>query len=166
MTNSQDRSSRRPSGSRPRRSSDPFKFLGEDGPAFLAEILASFAPGDGPGLSAFDFNPDRFTPLSEILHEGNDVVVRLELPGVDPKNVSVMLTASRLVVSGEKTEEKREEGTTKKLREVRYGSFKRTYPMPTKVQAADISASYKDGVLSVRVKDALSQDEGIKINVE
>lgn len=129
-------------------------------------ILSSVAPEAGPGLSWFDFNPAGFTPLSETLHEGDDYLIRLEVPGISPEEIEVELNENRLIITGEKRAAELADGVTRKLTEVRYGSFKRVYPVPSRVEADSISATYEQGVLTVRVKDAFSTSEGVKINVE
>jgi HSP20 family protein len=96
-----------------------------------------------------------FVPAAELTRDGEDAVVKLELPGLDvDKDVTVELERGRLVVRGERRDERAEDqgGTT--LREVRYGSFRRTFALPAHVTADAISASYDAGVLSVRVSGA------------
>ncbi len=132
----------------------------------LGNVISMFAPEAGPGLSWFDFNPDAVTPASEIWHDGSDLVVRLELPGVTLDSISVELEGNRLVVSGEKKNEFASEDKERKLYEIRYGTFKRVYPVPTKVDASDVKASLSEGVLTIRVENALRKSEGIKIAVE
>lgn len=91
-----------------------------------------------------------FIPAAEIVREGQDAIVRLELPGLDvEKDVTVELDRGRLVISGERRDERTEE--QRGLREVRYGSFRRSFTLPAHVNAENISASYDAGVLSVRI---------------
>lgn len=162
-SHSSDRPQDRARGPR-RPSRDPLKQLTDEFPTLLAHAVSTFAPMEGPGLSVFDFNPHTFTPVSETLHEGEDFVVRLELPGVALEDLTVELVDNRVVVSGEKREV-REEAQQVKLREIRYGKFKRVYPVPTRTTADSVEADFKDGVLTVRVKQAFKKSEGIKINV-
>ncbi|WP_310778927.1 Hsp20/alpha crystallin family protein [Mycobacterium sp. Z3061] len=96
-----------------------------------------------------------FNPAAEILKDGDDAVVRLELPGVDvEKDVNVEVDKGRLVIHGEHRDEHAEEEHGRTLREIRYGSFRRSFQLPAHVTGEAISASYDAGVLTVRVTGA------------
>jgi HSP20 family protein len=96
-----------------------------------------------------------FTPAAEVVKDGDDAVVRLELPGVDvDKDVNVELDRGRLVVHGERRDEHAEEKDGRMLREVRYGSFRRSFKLPAYVTSEALSASYDAGVLTVRIAGA------------
>ncbi|GAB3271075.1 hypothetical protein GCM10027449_06550 [Sinomonas notoginsengisoli] len=88
----------------------------------------------------------------EEVREGDSLVVRAEMPGIDPeKDVDVSISEGSLHISGhreEKTEEKLKDSYRS---EFRYGSFSRSLPLPEGVTAESVTASYKDGVLEVRV---------------
>lgn len=88
----------------------------------------------------------------EEVREGDSLVVRAELPGIDPeKDVDVSISEGALHISGhreEKTEQKEKESYRS---EFRYGSFSRTLPLPEGATPDDVTATYKDGVLEVRV---------------
>lgn len=93
-----------------------------------------------------------FVPAAEAVRDGDDAVVRVELPGVDvEKDVTVEVDRNRLVVSGERRDDRAEEQGGLRLREVRYGVFRRAFALPAHVTADAVSASYDAGVLSVRV---------------
>lgn len=96
-----------------------------------------------------------FSPAAEIVREGDDAVVRLELPGVDVDNdVNVELVDGRLVVRGERRDEHAEEKDGRTLRELRYGSFRRSFQLPAHITSEALAASYDAGVLTVRVAGA------------
>ncbi|GFG71763.1 Hsp20/alpha crystallin family protein [Mycolicibacter senuensis] len=96
-----------------------------------------------------------FRPAAEITKDGDDAVVRLELPGIDvEKDLTVELDDGRLVIRGERRDEHAETdpgNDHRTLREVRYGAFRRSFAVPGHVTGDAISASYDAGVLSVRV---------------
>lgn len=101
----------------------------------------------------FDMNwPDSGWLRIEHFREGDDLVVKAELPGIDPeKDVEITVTGGVLQVRAER-QEKTE--TTKKDRyhsEFRYGSFERDIPLPEGVDPASVKATYVDGILTVRV---------------
>ncbi|OMC55946.1 heat-shock protein Hsp20 [Mycobacterium sp. IS-836] len=111
----------------------------------------------GPAATADWFKPvtSGFTPAAEIVKEGNDAVVRLELPGVDvEKDVNVEVENGRLVIHGEHRDERSEEENGRTLREIRYGSFRRSFRLPGHVTSEAVAASYDAGVLTVRVTGA------------
>jgi HSP20 family molecular chaperone IbpA len=107
-----------------------------------------------------------FTPAAEISRDGEDAVVRVELPGVDVTNdVTVEVDRGRLVIRGERRDERSEERDGRSLREVRYGSFQRSFDLPAHVSADAISASYDAGVLSVRVTGAYAGTGARRIEI-
>jgi HSP20 family molecular chaperone IbpA len=110
---------------------------------------------------------DGYTPAAEIVKDGEDAVVRLELPGVDvAKDVNVELDRGRLVIHGERRDERSEQKDRRTLREVRYGSFRRSFKLPAHVTSDAISASYDAGVLTVRVAGAHKGAEAQRITIE
>ena len=96
-----------------------------------------------------------FSPAAEVVKDGDDAVVRLELPGVDiAKDVNVEVDKGQLVIRGERRDEHSEEKDGRTLSEVRYGSFRRSFKLPAHVASDAITASYDAGVLTVRVAGA------------
>lgn len=110
----------------------------------------------GPAAANDWFKPvTGFNPAAEIAKDGDDAVVRVELPGVDvDKDVNVEVEHGRLVIHGERRDEHAEEKDGRTLREVRYGSFRRSFALPAHVTSEAVSASYDAGVLTVRVAGA------------
>ena len=87
----------------------------------------------------------------EEMVDGNTLVVRAELPGIDPeKDVDVTVADGVLTIRGERQEKKEHKDKDSYRSEFRYGSFVRRLALPSGVQQADVKASYKDGVLEVR----------------
>jgi HSP20 family protein len=104
---------------------------------------------------------------AEIAQDGDDAAVRVELPGVDvEKDVNVEVDRGYLVIRGERRDERAEEHDGRTLREVRYGSFRRSFKLPTHVTGEAISASYDKGVLTVRVAGAHKGAEAQRIAIE
>jgi HSP20 family protein len=86
-------------------------------------------------------------PRIETYREDNEYVVRLDLPGVDPKDVQIHAEGNVLSISGErKTEEKVQD-----YQETAYGKFERTVTLPQGVETDKISARCEHGVLEIRV---------------
>jgi len=87
----------------------------------------------------------------EEMMDGSTLVVRAELPGIDPeKDVDVTVADGVLSIKAERQEKKEQKGKDSYRSEFRYGSFMRRIPLPSGVQQGDITASYKDGLLEVR----------------
>jgi HSP20 family protein len=108
-----------------------------------------------------------FRPAAEIVKDGDDAVVRIELPGVDvEKDVNVEVDKGQLVIHGERRDERTEDQDGRTLSEVRYGSFRRSFRLPTHVTGEAISASYDAGVLTVRVAGAHKGTEAQRIAIE
>jgi HSP20 family protein len=108
-----------------------------------------------------------FSPAAEIAKDGDDAVVRVELPGVDvDKDVNVEVDRGQLVIRGERRDEHSEENDGRTLSEVRYGSFRRSFKLPAHVTSDAISASYDAGVLTVRVAGAHKGAEAQRIAIE
>lgn len=114
-----------------------------------------------------DWQARGFTPAAEILRDGDDAVIRLELAGVDvDKDVNIELDKGRLVIHGERRDEHAEDKDGRTLREVRYGAFRRSFALPEHVTADAISANYTNGVLTVRVAGAYSGSQPQRIAIE
>jgi HSP20 family molecular chaperone IbpA len=97
-----------------------------------------------------------FVPAADLGRDGEDAVLHLELPGLDvEKDVTVEIDRGRLVVKGER----RDERGDRTLREVRYGAFERSFALPEHIGSDAVSASYDAGVLSVRVAGAYASPE-------
>jgi HSP20 family protein len=108
-----------------------------------------------------------FSPAAEIAKDGDDAVVRVELPGVDvEKDVNVEVDKGQLVIRGERRDERSEDKGGRTLSEVRYGSFRRSFKLPAPVTSDAISASYDAGVLTVRVAGAHKGAEAQRIAIE
>lgn len=141
-------------------SSDPWS-------QFDSLVRTAFGPA---GTSTSTARRLDFTPAAETVRDGDDVVVRLELPGVDvASDVTVEVVANRLVVKGERrdqrSEESGEEGSSRRISEIRYGSFERSFGLPSHVGADAVSASYDAGVLSVRVAGVYAGTEPTRIEI-
>ena len=102
----------------------------------------------------------------EEFQDGNTLVVRAEMPGIDPdKDVDISVSDGVLHIQAERQEttEHKEKGGYRT--EFRYGSFARDIPLPIGSKDSDVSASYRDGVLEVRVPVAERSETTSKIQV-
>lgn len=125
-----------------------------DDEAFDAIVRRAFTPVVRPvrPIVRPTVRPAAFVPAADLVREGDDAVLRLELPGIDvEKDVALEVVRGRLVVKGERRSEQEASGG---YREVRYGQFQRSFGLPEYVSADAVSASYDAGVLTVRVAGA------------
>jgi HSP20 family protein len=88
-------------------------------------------------------------PAVESRMENGNMIVKADLPGVDPKDVSISVTGNQLTIAGERKHEEKKEEKDYFYQEVQYGKFSRTMTLPDGVDADKIKANYKDGVLQV-----------------
>jgi HSP20 family protein len=136
-------------------------------PMALARRERRDQPGfDLPDLWRRFFNLDLPTEgwlRVEEVREGDDLVVRAELPGIDPeRDVEVTASDGMLHIRARREERSEErEGETVRS-EFHYGSFVRNLPLPSGVQEDDIKASYKDGILEIRVPVGEEEKEETK----
>src|SRR5882672_1209887 len=90
-----------------------------------------------------------YAPQIESWVQDNTLHIKADLPGMEPKDVEVTVEGKRLTLRGErKAEHEKHEGQYVQ-REVRYGSFERTFTIPEGIKAEDIQASYRNGVLEL-----------------
>lgn len=92
-----------------------------------------------------------FSPTVDIFEEGNDVVVKAELPGMGKDDIDVNVTDDVITISGEKKSEEKIEKKDYFRFERSYGSFSRSLTLPAETQTDKAKASFKNGVLEVRI---------------
>lgn len=106
-------------------------------------------------------------PSVDVSETKNDLVVKAELPGMDPKDIDVSLSDGMLTIRGEKKQEKEEKEENYHFIERSYGSFTRSVQLPKEVKHEKISASYKNGILKVVLpKSEEAKTKEVKIKVE
>ncbi len=132
---------------------------------FFAEFDTLVRQTFGPG-SARTNQRNAFTPAAELAKDGEDAVVRLELPGLDPaKDVSVEVQRGQLLITGERRDERSGEEAGRSFTEIRYGSFRRAFALPGHVGPDAVQASYDSGVLTVRVLGAYAGSTPSRIDI-
>ena len=110
---------------------------------------------------------ENYQPRVDIVEEKDAVVVSAEIPGVEKDKLSVELEDGVLTLSAEKTVENREEKNDLYRSERTYGTYKRSFKVPTSVNPDDISAEYVNGVLKVTLpKHPEAAPRQIEITVE
>lgn len=118
----------------------------------LTDLLWSALPFEHLSLDVLGENA--LAMRMEEFVDDDTYVVRAELPGVDPdRDVEITVDDGVLTISAERREEKTEgeEGAAGYRSEFRYGSYRRSLALPVGVTPADVTATYADGILEVRV---------------
>lgn len=103
------------------------------------------------GGNAGEFVANLSSPPLESFVENGKLVIRADLPGVDPKDVEVTVSGDTLTLRGKRERTREEKEHNYLYREVSYGGFERTMSLPAGVKAEDVKASYKNGVLELTI---------------
>jgi len=102
-----------------------------------------------------DFGVPRFSriarniPSIDLSESGENLVVRAEIPGIDPENLDISVTEDRLHIKGEMRQESTDEDDISQRVERSYGSFTRDIKLPCRVIQEEVEATYKEGVLTI-----------------
>ena len=106
------------------------------------------------------------TPSVDVYEEKDEVVVKVDLPGVAKDEIEVSLSDSRLTIKGEKKKEEEVKEDDYYRWERTYGAFTRTVDLPAAVKADAVKATFKDGVLEVRLpKTEEAKQKVVKVKV-
>jgi HSP20 family protein len=106
-------------------------------------------------------------PALDVYEDKDDLVVKAELPGLDKENVEVNLADHTLIIKGEKRKEEETKQENYYRSERSYGTFMRTLQLPKDVQADKVKATFKNGVLEIRMpKTEEAKAREIKVQVE
>ena len=101
-------------------------------------------------------------PAAELTQTDDAVHLKLEVPGMEAKDLDVQVMADRVAISGERKSEIKE----KTRSEFRYGKFSRVIPLPVKIQNTDVTAEYKDGILNLTLPKAEEEkNKVVKVNL-
>ena len=91
-------------------------------------------------------------PVVESFLRGHELVVRADLPGIDPKNVELAVEDDRLMIKGERKKVEEKKRANEFYREVSYGRFERSVALPAGVDPETVKAEYHGGVLEITMK--------------
>ena len=95
-----------------------------------------------------------WTPAADISEHENEYQVKVELPGINKDDVKITLESNILTIRGEKKQEEDVKEESMHRMERVYGSFQRSFTLPTVVKESEISAVYKDGILMITLPKA------------
>ena len=107
-----------------------------------------------------------FAPKADVYEDEHNITLKIEVPGVDEKDIDVRIENNTLTVHGERKFEKEEKEENYLRVERSYGSFTRSFTLPNTVDTADVTADYDKGVLKIKLaKRAEAKPKQIKVNV-
>jgi len=107
-----------------------------------------------------------FAPPVDIYEDEHNITLKMEVPGIDEKDIDVRIENTTLTVHGERKIEKEEKEENFRRIERQYGSFTRTFTLPNTVNHDNVQADYDKGVLKIKLeKKAEAKPKQIKVNV-
>lgn len=109
----------------------------------MNDLISSFWGGNGSVMNT------SFAPALDIAEKDNSFELRMDIPGMDAKDLDIQVQGNTVTVSGQRKEEKEEKGKTFHRIERRSGNFSRTVTLPCDVTVKEVAAEYTNGVLHV-----------------
>lgn len=122
----------------------------------------SFSP-EGPEEALITTS---FAPPVDIYEDEHNITLKMEVPGIEEKDIDVRIEGNTLTVHGERKMEKDEKEENYRRIERQYGSFTRSFTLPSSVDPSQVSAHYDKGVLKINLaKKAEAKPKQIKVSV-
>jgi HSP20 family protein len=107
-----------------------------------------------------------FAPPVDVYEDEHNVTLKIEVPGIEEKDIDVRVENNTLTVHGERKFEKDENEENYRRVERQYGNFTRTFTLPNTVDTENVSANYDKGVLKIKLaKKAEAKPKQIKVNI-
>jgi len=107
-----------------------------------------------------------FAPPVDIYEDEHNITLKIEVPGIDEKDIDVRIENNTLTVHGERKFEKEEKEENFRRVERQYGGFTRSFTLPSSADPGQVSADYDKGVLKINLaKKAEAKPKQIKVNV-
>jgi HSP20 family protein len=140
---------------------DPFREFSTLQDRMNRLVRDSFGDGREEALTT-----SSFAPAVDVYEDEHNVTLKIEVPGVEEKDIDVRIENNTLTVHGERKFEKEEKEENYRRVERQYGSFTRSFTLPNTVDPESVNASYDKGVLKIKLaKKAEAKPKQIKINV-
>lgn len=114
--------------------------------------------------AAFDTS---LTPKLDMIEDGQELVIKAELPGINKKDLDISLEGDTLTIKAEKAEEKELKEATHYTRERRFGQYTRYMTLPARVDAEKVTATLKKGLLEIRLPKAeVPENKHIEVKIK
>lgn len=149
---------------KPRTEVDPF-FRGYRDLQDEINRMFNYALGGWPS-DRDDMFDGGWIPAVNVLEKKNDIVVTADLPGMTENDIEVTVLGDTLSIKGEKKREEKKEDGDYHMYERTYGAFHRRIPLPNSVESDKAKASFRNGVLEVRIpKKEEAKPKQLKVNI-
>ena len=126
-----------------------------------------FSMMEAPWWTRWPAHAGEVSPAMDIFEEGGDIVVKAEIPGMKKEEIHIDINEKTVTVSGEKKKEEKVARKDYVHLERTYGSFVRTFALPAEVQTDKARATFKDGILELRMpKTAEAASRARKVAIE
>ena len=135
---------------------DPFGLIRDEMDDLFTRILAGSQDGWFSG---------NFAPSCDLTEADNAFEVRMDIPGMEPKDIDVQVHGNLVTISGERKEEKEEKGKTFRRVERRSGKFSRSVTLPCAINEDEVAAEYAKGVLTLKLPKCEAA-KGKKVNIK
>jgi HSP20 family protein len=113
-----------------------------------------------------DFGNLAKVPAAELTETDDAVHLKLEVPGMEAKDLDVQVMVDRVAIAGERKSETKTEEDGRTRSEFRYGKFSRVIPLPVRIQNTNVTADYKDGILNLTLpKSEEEKNKVVKVNL-
>jgi HSP20 family protein len=113
-----------------------------------------------------DFGNFSKVPPAELTETEDKLVLKLEVPGMQPTDLNIEATAKTVSISGDRQCEIKSEEEGKTRSEFRYGSFQRVIPLPVAIQNTEVKAEYKNGIVYLTLPKAEAEkNKVVKVNL-
>ena len=125
-----------------------------------------FRESYGPEVPEEALTTTNYAPPVDIYEDEHNITLKLEVPGIDEKDIDVRIEGNTLIVRGERKIEKEEKEENFRRVERQYGEFTRSFTLPSSVDPGQVNANYVNGVLKITLaKKAEAKPKQIKVNV-
>ncbi|HEV2118413.1 MAG TPA: Hsp20/alpha crystallin family protein [Terriglobales bacterium] len=139
---------------------DPFRELSTIQERMNRLFQDTYSSNREEGLST-----SAFAPPADVYEDDNHVTLKLEVPGIDEKDLDIRVENNNLIIRGERKFEKEEKEENFRRVERQYGSFVRSFALPSAVDTDNINANYDKGVLSISMpKRAEAKPKQIQVS--
>ena len=128
----------------------------------MNRLFQEYTPGREDEL----MSTGSFVPPVDVYEDEHAITLKLEVPGVEQKDIDILLENNTLTVRGERKFEKEEKEENFHRIERRYGAFSRGFTLPTSVDPEQVNAEFDNGVLKIKLaKRAEAKPKQIKVNI-
>lgn len=128
----------------------------------LNDVIENFFSNVPGNLSTIAESSSFLMPLMNVSENDKHVTVKVELPGINEKDITIESVSNQLIIKGHRKEDKEEKETNYYMRESSYGNFLRTVSLPFEIDISKSTATFKDGILRISIEKPKGTLSGTK----